>query len=85
MNKFEAVLIGDNDKAFIDIKGTYEKSNPDAIQSFLIDMVINLNECSEIRIKEIKVGFSNLKGGGEEELKPMIESIAGYFNLRTIY
>ena len=85
IEKFKNILIVENNKALINVEGTYEKANPEILQSFLIDLTINFNECCDMGIDEIKIKFSNLKEGGKEELKPIIESVAGYFNLRTIY
>ena len=85
IEKFKNILIVENNKALINVEGTYGKANPEILQSFLIDLTINFNECCDIGIDEIKVDFSNLKEGGKEELKPIIESVAGYFNLRTVY
>lgn len=82
-DKFKNVLSVEGNKALLSIKGTYEKANPDALQSFLIDLAINLNECSELGIGEIKIDFSGLKGEGEPELKSIIEPVAQYFNLKT--
>lgn len=82
-DKFKNILLVENNKALLSIKGTYEKANPDALQSFLIDLVINLNECSELGISEIKIDFSGLKGEGEPGLKSIIEPVAQYFNLKT--
>lgn len=84
-DKFKNILLVENNKALLSIKGMYEKANPDALQSFLIDLVINLNECSELGISEIKIDFSGLKGEGEPELKSIIEPVAQYFNLKTKY
>ena len=73
------------DKALeVMLEGTYEKANPDAMQSFLIDTVINFYECLELKVKEVKIDFSNLREKDENELKPIIESIARYFNLRIV-
>lgn len=84
IEKFKNILIVENNKALINVEGTYEKANPEILQSFLIDLTINFNECCDMGIDEIKINFSNLKEGGKEELKPIIESVAGYFNLRAV-
>lgn len=85
IDNFKGVLMIQNGMAVIDMKGTYERANPQAIQSFLIDLIINLQECSELEICEARFDFSNLKGKGEEELKPIIESVARYFNIKISY
>lgn len=85
IEKFKNILIVENNKALINVEGTYEKANPEILQSFLINLTINFNECCDMGIDEIKIDFSNLKEGGKEELKPIIESVAGYFNLKTTY
>ena len=84
-DEFKGVLIIQNGRAVIDMKGTYERANPQVIQSFLIDLVNNFYECSELEILEVKFDFSNLKGKGENELKPIIESIARYFSIKIAY
>ena len=85
IEKFKGVLIIQDGSAVIDMKGTYERANPKAMQFFLNDLIINFYECSEQKIEEIKIDFSNLKEKAEYELKPVIESIARYFNLRIVY
>lgn len=85
IEKFNGVLIIQDKRAVIDMKGTYERSNPKAMQYFLNELIINFYECSEQKIGEIKIDFSNLKEKAENELKPVIESVAGYFNLRIVY
>ncbi|OFW61882.1 MAG: hypothetical protein A2Z35_00665 [Actinobacteria bacterium RBG_19FT_COMBO_36_27] len=85
IDKFKGVLIIQGGRAVIDMKGTYERANPQAIQSFLIDLIINFHECSELEIWEARLNFSNLKGEGENELKPIIESVARYFNIKIAY
>ncbi len=85
IEKFKNILIVENNKALINVEGTYEKANPEILQSFLIDLTINFNECCDMGIDEININFSNLKEGGKEELNPIIESVAQYFNLRTVY
>lgn len=85
IEKFNGVLIIQDNMAVIDMKGTYERSNPKAMQFFLNELIINFYECSEQQIEEIKIDFSNLKERAENELKPVIESVARYFNLKIIY
>ncbi len=85
VSKFKGVLTVEDNNAIIIMQGTYEKLNPKAMQSFLIDMVINFHECSEMNIGEVKVDFAGLIGNDENELKPIIESVAKYFNLRIVY
>ena len=36
-------------------------------------------------VAEHKVYLSNLEGKDEDELKPVIESVARYFNIRIVY
>lgn len=85
IDKFKNILILKDNKAIIEITGMYEMANPRTLQAFLIDLVINFYECTEMKIEEIKVDFSKLKDRHENELKPIIESIARYFNLRITY
>jgi len=85
IEKFKNTLIIKDNDAAIEISGTYEKSNPQAMQCFLTDMVINYYECSEMKIGQVKVDLSNLEGKDENELKPVIESVARYFNIRIVY
>ena len=66
------------------MEGTYEKSNPEMLQSFLIDLVMNLNKCSKLGIDEINIDFLGLKGDAETELKSIIDSVARHFNLRVV-
>ena len=84
VDKFKNILTIKGNNAVIKLEGTYEKANPDAMQSFLIDTVINFYECLELKVKEVKIDFSNLREKDENELKPIIESIARYFNLRIV-
>ncbi len=81
--KFRNILIIENNKALINVEGTYEKANPEMLQSFLIDLVMNFNECSKLGIDEIHIDFSGLKGDAETELKSIIDSVALHFNLRV--
>ena len=85
ISNFKNILLVKDGKSVISVQGIYEKGNPQAIQSFLIDLVINFYECSEMKIEEVKIDFSDLKEKSENELKPIIESIARYFNLRIVY
>ncbi|MFZ3091844.1 MAG: hypothetical protein WA240_14650 [Nitrospirota bacterium] len=85
VSKFKNILTIEDNRAVIDMQGIYEKANPEAMQSFLIDLVINFYECSEMKVNEVKIDFTSLVGNDENELKPIIESIARYFNLRIIY
>lgn len=83
--KFKNVLSIEENKATLSLQGVYEKSNPKAMQLFLIDLIINLYECLEIKAKEIKIDFTGLNEKNKDELKSIIEPIAKYFNLRIIY
>ena len=47
IEKFKGVLVIQDNRAVIDMKGTYERSNPKAMQSFLNEMIISFYECSE--------------------------------------
>ena len=85
IDKFKSVLIIKDNRAVIEISGIYEKANLPALQSFLIDISVNLHECSERNIKEVKIDFSNLKETNDGELKQIIESIAMYFNVQIRY
>ena len=85
VDKFKNILLIKDDKAVIDMRGVYEKANPEAMQSFLIDLVINFHECAEMKINEVKINFADLLGKDEGELKPIIESVARYFNIRMLY
>lgn len=85
LDKFTNILIIKDDQAEIEVKGIYEKANPKTMQSFLIDLVINFYECSELQIEKIKIDFSRLKDTGRNELKSIIEPIAEYFNLKVIF
>ncbi len=85
IDKFKAALIIKDGRAEIDMQGTYERANPKAMQSFLSDLSISFYECSEMKIEEVKVDFSNLKEKNENELRPIIESVAGYFDLKVSY
>ncbi len=85
IEKFKGVLIIQDGRAVIAMRGIYEGANPKAMQFFLNEMIISFYECSEQQIEEIRVDFSNLKERAESELKPVIESVARYFNLRIIY
>lgn len=85
VEKFNGILIIEGDKAIIDMRGVYEKANPKAMHAFLTDMIINFYECSEMKINEIKIDFSNLEERSEDELKSIIEPIGRYFNLKIVY
>lgn len=85
VEKFNGILLIQDNRAVIDMKGIYERSNPKAMQYFLNELIISFYECSEQQIGEIKVDFSNLKERAENELKPVIESVARYFNLKIVY
>ncbi|HBR16951.1 MAG: hypothetical protein A3G39_11020 [Deltaproteobacteria bacterium RIFCSPLOWO2_12_FULL_43_16] len=85
IGNFNNMLIVEDGKACINMEGTYEKDNLQAKQAFLIDLTSNFYECSEMKINEVKIDFSNLKGIDENELKPVIESVSSYFNLRIAY
>lgn len=85
VSKFKNILTIEGNRAVINMHGIYEKANPGAIQSFLTDLVINLYECAEMKIKEVNINFATLIGRDENELKPIIEAVAGYFNLKIIY
>lgn len=85
VEKFKGILIIEGDKAIIDMRGIYEKANPKAMHAFLTDMTINFYECSEMKINEIKIDFSNLEERSEDELKSIIEPIGRYFNLRVVF
>ncbi len=85
IEKFKGVLIIEDNRAVIDMKGTYERANPKAMQSFVNELIISFYECSEQKIEDIKIDFSNLKERAESELRPVIESVAGYFNLKIVY
>ena len=62
-----------------------KKADLQTMQSFLIDLALNLNECSEMKRDEVKLDIPDMDGKDENELKAIIEPIAGYFNLRIIY
>ncbi|MEK6682349.1 MAG: hypothetical protein AABY79_10335, partial [Nitrospirota bacterium] len=85
IEKFKGELIIQDGRAVIDVKGTYERANPKAMQSFVNELIISFYECSEQKIEDIKIDFSNLKERAENELKPVIESVARYFNLKIVY
>ena len=85
IEKFKGILIIQDGRAVIDMKGTYERANPKAMQSFVNELIISFYECSEQKIEDIKIDFSNLKERAENELKPVIESVARYFNLKIVY
>ncbi|GEM_PF-1735234 len=85
VEKFKGILIIEGDKAIIDMRGVYEKANPKAMHAFLTDMIINFYECSEMKIDKIKIDFSKLEGREEDNIKPIIESIGRYFNLRIVF
>lgn len=85
IEKFKGILIIQDGRAVIDMKGTYERANPKAMQSFVNELIISFYECSEQKIEDIKIDFSNLKERAESELKPIIESVARYFNLKIVY
>jgi len=85
VDKFRNTLIVKNGEAVIEVAGTYEKADLQTIQSFLIDLSINFNECAAMKIEAIKVDFSNLKEGIVNELKALVEPVARYFNLKIIY
>jgi len=83
--KFKTALIIKDGKAVMSMQGTYENDNPKAMQSFLIDLSINFYECAEMKVDEIKIDFSGLKEQNEDELKPIMESVARYFHLKVSY
>jgi len=83
--KFKAALMIKDGKALMSIQGTYENDNPKAMQSFLSDLSINFYECAEMKVDEIRIDFSGLKERNEDELKPIMESIARYFHLKIVY
>lgn len=85
IEKFKGILTVEGDKAVIEMKGVYEKADPKAMQSFVNELIISFYECSEQKIEDIKIDFSNLKERAESELKPIIESVARYFNLKIVY
>ena len=85
VDKFRNTLIIKNGEAVIEVAGTYEKADLQTIQSFLIDLSINFNECAVMKIEAIKVDFSNLKEGIGNELKALLETVARYFNLKITY
>lgn len=85
IDKFRSELIVKDNNAVIKISGVYEKADLQTMQSFLIDLALNLNECSEMKRDEVKVDIPDMDGKDENELKAIIEPIAGYFNLRIIY
>lgn len=85
IDRFKAVLIIKDGKAVISMQGTYERANPKAMQSFLSDLSISFYECTEMKVDEIKIDFSGLKERNEDELKPIMESVAGYFDLKITY
>jgi len=85
LDKFKNVLTVNDGLAVISLIGIYDKSNPKTMQSFLIDLVANFNECSEMKINTIKIDFSRLENRDENEMKSIIESVAVYFNLTTAY
>ena len=85
IDKFKSALIIRDNRAVIEISGIYEKANLPTLQSFLIDISLNLHECSERNMKEVKIDFSKLKERNDGELKQMIEPISRYFNLQIRY
>lgn len=85
IEKFKGIFTVEGNKATVDMRGVYEKANPKAMHIFLTDLIINLYECSEIKIDEVKIKFSNLEGRDEEELKSIIEPIGRYFNLKVVF
>jgi len=85
IEKFKGVLTIKDNKAMIDMRGVYERANPKAMHVFLTDLIISLYECSEMKIDEIKINFSNLEERSEEELKSIIEPIGRYFNLKIVF
>ncbi len=85
VDKFRNTLIIKNGEAVIEVAGTYEKADLQTIQSFLIDLSMNFNECAVMKIEAIKVDFSNLKEGIGNELKALVEPVARYFNLKITY
>lgn len=85
IEKFKGILTVEGDKAVIEMKGVYGKANPQAMQAFISGLMINFFECSEMKMEEIKIDFSRLEERDETEIKPIIESIGRYFNLRIVY
>lgn len=85
VDKFKSALIIKDNRAVIEISGIYEKANLHTLQSFLIDLSANLHECSEKKIEEVKLDLSNLKNRNNDELKQIIEPIAKYFDIKSIY
>jgi len=85
IDNFRNLLTIKDGKAIIDVNGIYEKNNPKAMHFFLTDLMANFEECTQLQVGEVKIDFSGLKQNDEGELRPIIESVAGYFHLRVIY
>ena len=51
----------DNGNALIKVSGVYEKADLQTMQSFLLDLALNIHECSKNRIMEIRFEFVDLK------------------------
>jgi len=78
------LVINDN-VAEIKVEGVYTKKDTTIMKAFLDDLVLNLNECVDENVLDIKVNFSRLKESDGSELKQIINDVAKYFDVELSY
>jgi len=84
--RFTNILEITDNAAEIKVKGIYEEMNSLTFKKiFLEEFVLNLGECIEAKITDIKIDFSKLESSDGNELKPMMDEVAKYFNLELSY
>lgn len=83
-DKFRNTLSIDGRSALIQVTGIYEKADLPTMQSFLLDLALNIHECAKEQITEVRIEFVELKGNEANELKLLIEAVAKYFDVRAL-
>lgn len=83
--RFINILEINGDMAKIKVEGAYVEKNGSALKGFLSDFILNLNECIETNVTNIKVDFSRLEKSDGAELKAMMDEITKYFDLELSY
>jgi hypothetical protein len=79
---FGAVIEMDDKKATIIFKGNFLHNDSDYLRFFTSNLIDQFKECIEKKAQEVKINLSRLKGGREEIIKPIADSISRYFGIK---
>lgn len=80
-DKFRCCLEISDGKALVKVTGTYVSADLLTVQSFLLDLAINLHECAEKKIKVVRFDLAGLKANKTNEIMKLVEPVADYFEI----